>query len=169
MKALETVLQALGLVTPRGWLIAVAVTVLALLAIGVPTAIIETPIFGREVPVRTQDYLVWAVTGLLLLPIAATFTVTMGGTHDGVQPSDRGRRAVFGGGLLSFIAVGCPVCNKLVLLALGTSGALNVFGPAQVYLGIASLGLLGYTLVVRARAVVEGCPLPVGRSVPAEH
>ena len=34
-----------------------------------------------------------------------------------------------GGWVLSFFAVGCPVCNKLVGLAAGVSGALSYWAP----------------------------------------
>ncbi len=34
-----------------------------------------------------------------------------------------------GGGLLSALAIGCPVCNKAVVLLLGSAGALTVWAP----------------------------------------
>ncbi|MEZ5295782.1 MAG: hypothetical protein R2697_05770 [Ilumatobacteraceae bacterium] len=46
------------------------------------------------------------------------------------------------GGLISFFAVGCPTCNKVVLLALGTTGALDWFAPAQPILAVLSIVLL---------------------------
>ena len=46
-------------------------------------------------------------------------------------------------GLLSFFAVGCPVCNKLVIVALGTTGTLQWFEPVQPMLAVASIVLLG--------------------------
>lgn len=46
------------------------------------------------------------------------------------------------GGLLSYFAIGCPVCNKLVVLALGSSGAISWFAPLQPLLAVASVGLL---------------------------
>ena len=58
-----------------------------------------------------------------------------------------------GGGLLSAFAVGCPVCNKLVVLALGVNGALSWFAPVQPVLAVVSLGLLGYALKVRVRTL----------------
>jgi hypothetical protein len=51
--------------------------------------------------------------------------------------------------VLSFLAAGCPVCNKLVVLAVGTTGALDYFRPLQPLLGLASLVLLGVALRVR--------------------
>jgi hypothetical protein len=65
--------------------------------------------------------------------------------------------------VLSVLAVGCPICNKLVVLLLGVSGALTIFEPAQLYLGVVSVVLLAWTLRLRARAVGER-----GRRVPYE-
>jgi hypothetical protein len=54
--------------------------------------------------------------------------------------------------VLSFLAAGCPVCNQLVVLAVGTSGALNYyFRPLQPLPGLASLILLGVASLARLR------------------
>ena len=42
-----------------------------------------------------------------------------------------------GGGMLSMFAVGCPACNKIAVILLGTSGALNLWAPVQPVLGVA--------------------------------
>ena len=42
-------------------------------------------------------------------------------------------------GAVTYLAVGCPVCNKVVLVALGTSGALSWFAPVQPLLGLAAV------------------------------
>ncbi|WP_435813056.1 hypothetical protein [Streptomyces werraensis] len=62
-------------------------------------------------------------------------------------------------GLLSAFAVGCPICNKLVVLALGVSGALSYWAPAQPVLGVASVALLTYALMRRLRTATA-CPMP---------
>jgi hypothetical protein len=54
--------------------------------------------------------------------------------------------------VLSFMAAGCPVCNKLVVLAVGASGALAYFRPLQPVLGALSLVLLAAALWARLRA-----------------
>jgi len=61
-------------------------------------------------------------------------------------------------GLLSFFAVGCPVCNKLVIVALGTTGALQWFEPVQPVLAVASIVLLGWALRSRLRSA-SACPI----------
>ncbi|WP_407698922.1 hypothetical protein [Streptomyces katsurahamanus] len=62
-------------------------------------------------------------------------------------------------GALSVFAVGCPVCNKLVVLALGMSGAMSYWAPAQPVLALLSLGLLAHSLVRRLRTAAA-CPVP---------
>lgn len=73
---------------------------------------------------------------------------------------DRGGWGGSVGGLLSLFAVGCPVCNKIVLLALGTSGALTWFAPVQPVLAVASIGALGWALRTRWTGA-RACPVPV--------
>ncbi|MFP5368480.1 MAG: hypothetical protein ACLGIS_16910, partial [Actinomycetes bacterium] len=63
------------------------------------------------------------------------------------------------GAIVSFFAVGCPVCNKLVLLALGTSGAMQYFEPIQPLLAALSIALLLWAFVKRATSE-DRCPLP---------
>ena len=55
------------------------------------------------------------------------------------------------GAFVTFFAVGCPVCNKLVLLALGTSGALGLWAPIQPFLAGVSLTMLTAAVIVRWR------------------
>jgi len=118
--------------------------------IAIPTSIIDNPFFIRMTPVRPQDYIIWIMTGLLAGLVIGTYTMGTGGRSEGKAVS---------GGFLSFLAVGCPVCNKLVLLLLGTSGALTYFAPAQLYIGIASLALLGWALHLRVQAISRSCPV----------
>jgi hypothetical protein len=55
-------------------------------------------------------------------------------------------------GLLSFFAVGCPVCNKVVIVALGATGARQWFEPIQPVLAVASIILLAWALRARLRS-----------------
>jgi hypothetical protein len=64
------------------------------------------------------------------------------------------------GALVAFFAVGCPVCNKLVLLALGASGAVTWFAPVQPFIALISIGLMAVALRIRLRGEVA-CGIPV--------
>jgi hypothetical protein len=63
-------------------------------------------------------------------------------------------------GLGAFLAIGCPVCNKIALILLGTSGAMSVYAPIQPVIGAVSLALLVGTALWRLRLRSNGgaCP-----------
>lgn len=65
--------------------------------------------------------------------------------------------------MLWVFAIGCPICNKLAVIALGVSGALAYFAPIQPTLGFLSMGLLLYTPRVRL-STERSCPGSKGMS-----
>ena len=150
-----------ALATIRRWgmpryLVALIAGAAWLVLSGVPTDILDTPLFTRMTPVAWWDYPFWVAGAVLVGLLAATY---VGGSSRDVPGASHDKK-IFGGGLLSVFAVGCPVCNKLVVLALGAGGALTYFGPAQPVLGLLSVGLLLYAL--RERLAGEGsCPVDV--------
>jgi hypothetical protein len=126
---------------------------------GVPTDLIDTPLFVRMTPAQWWNYPLWVAAAVLVGLLAATYFADP--ARDRPVTSHGGK--VFGGGLLSVFAVGCPVCNKLVVLALGASGALTYLAPLQPVLGLFTLGLLLYAL--RARLAGErSCAVDVPES-----
>ncbi|MGI8712205.1 MAG: hypothetical protein ACR2NR_03285 [Solirubrobacteraceae bacterium] len=62
--------------------------------------------------------------------------------------------------VLAGLAVGCPICNKVVVAAIGVTGALSYWAPLQPVLGVASILVLLGGLLVRLRGEVA-CPVPV--------
>jgi hypothetical protein len=121
------------------------------LVIGLPTAVVPNPVFGRAIEVTAWSYPALVVTALLGGLLAATYVRTG-------APADTTAKVGGVGGFLAYLAVGCPVCNKLVLLALGTSGAMQWFAPVQPYLAAAGVVLLAWALHVRLRGEVA-CPV----------
>ena len=70
----------------------------------------------------------------------------------------KGSKLGIAGGVLAWFAVGCPVCNKLALIALGYSGAITWFAPIQPYMAIVALVLTGVALVIRLAGQIA-CPV----------
>lgn len=137
----------------RGWgarryLVALMAGLGWLVISGTPTDIIDTPLFVRMTPVEWWNYPFWLASAVLAGLLAATYVAGPGAVR--TEGSQRGKAV--GGGLLSVFAVGCPVCNKLVVLALGAGGALTYFAPIQPILGFLSVGLLLYALQIRLSA-----------------
>lgn len=152
-------LRALQSWSVRRWGVAVAASVAVALLVGLPTDVIPNPVFGRPVAVTWWSYPVLALTGLLGGLLAATYVRDP--FADGASGFDDERPARTGGfgGLLSFFAVGCPVCNKLVIIALGTVGARRWFEPIQPLLAVLSVGLMVVALRARLRNATS-CPIP---------
>ncbi|MGJ3509064.1 hypothetical protein [Enemella sp. A6] len=152
----------------RGWTlrqagVALVGAVVVGVIIGVATVLIPNPIFARDIPPVWWNYPVWLLTSALSGVLIATYV--RADTEKPAEPepesSEERRSSKLGmaGGILAWFAVGCPVCNKLALLALGYSGAITWFSPVQPFLALIALVLTGVAVVWRLRGQVA-CPMP---------
>ncbi len=148
----------------RRYLVAVVAGFLWLVVSGIPTDLLDTQLFARMTPVVWWNYPFWIAGAVLVGLLAATYVAEPGDR----RPAGSQEKNVAGGGLLSVFAIGCPVCNKLVVLALGYGGALTYFAPVQPVLGFLSVGLLLYALRLRLRSEAA-CPTPRSEAVIPEE
>jgi hypothetical protein len=111
--------------------------------ISVPTDLIDTPLFSREIPPTWWSWPAVLISAVLAGMVVASYVRS---------PDQTPTRSGWVGGFLTFFAVGCPVCNKLVLLAVGSAGALQWFEPVQPVLQVLAVGLLGWAFVRRLTA-----------------
>jgi hypothetical protein len=170
------VVRSLPAIVDRAFLVrAVAWSIATFLAFGLVAAIIPNPVFGRSVPPEPFAIAIWILSAPLMGLVAATYGPRAGAMPGPaaapilLQPASasaegRGTTTATIGGMAAFIAIGCPVCNKVALVLLGASGALTVFAPLQPYIGAASLGLLAITLGWRLHMLSNGgaCRVPAG-------
>ena len=127
--------------------VAVASAVVAL-AIGIPTVLVPNAWFTRMTPTRWWDFVYLGISAPL-----AGLTFTLAST----RACKLGTGTVTGG-FATYLAVGCPVCNKLVVAAVGVSGALTYFAPLQPILG--ATGVLLLILALRRQIQTERRPDP---------
>lgn len=164
MTSLSNAITQLGTWPARRWKASAVAMMVVALALGLPTDVIPNPVFGRPVPVTWWSYPVLVVTATLGGLLLGTFVRVADGERlemvDRLEPGTE-RPAKAGGvaWMLSFFAVGCPVCNHLVVLAIGTTGALQWFEPFQPFLAVMSVALLAAALVSRLSST-DRCPLP---------
>ena len=128
--------------------VAAAAAAVTALVLAIPTDIVPNPFFTRMTPIEPEQFVFWIATSLLTGALLATYL------EPGLRRGLAGQSA--GAGLLGVFAVGCPICNKLVVAVLGVSGALTYFAPIQPILGAAAVGLASYGLWLRLRAVRSG-------------
>lgn len=155
-------LQALRLWTLKQYCIALGAGMAIAVTIGVATVLIPNPVFGRDIPPVWWNYPVWIVTSLGLGMLIVTYVNTNGPGQTDTENNRRERntsRLGMTGGILAWFAVGCPVCNKIALLALGYTGAITWFTPVQPFLALSALVLTGIALIWRLRGQVM-CDVP---------
>jgi hypothetical protein len=144
-------------------------TIASGLAFGLVAAIIPNPVFGRQIPPEAFAVGVWLVSAPLMGIVMATYTAPVTASPIRIValgPAEaeaaRGRSTTLGSlaGFGAFLAIGCPVCNKIALVLLGTSGALSIYAPIQPLIGAVSLALLVVTAAwrLRLRATGAACP-----------
>lgn len=179
-------LKALSAWTPRQIFVSAGSAIIVALVLGIATVLIPNDLFTRDIPPVWWNYPVWlftaAMSGILIgtyvrpsrRAIAATTQAEDSDTDSlptaGQASADReerrtGRFAI-AGGMLAWFAVGCPVCNKTALIALGYTGALTWFAPFQPVLAVAALIFSTVAVVWRLRGQVA-CPLPLSRKAVA--
>ena len=132
-----------------GALRALAIALVSAFAIAIPTRLVPNSFFRRMTPVRPQDYVFLVVASLM---IGVVFALR-----------DRARREAraMTAGIGTVLAVGCPVCNKLVVILLGTAGATSVFAPLQPVIGTASVMILAFAIRAQLLGAAGECTIPV--------
>lgn len=125
------------------------------IVVALPTAVIPNPIFGRAIEVTWWSYPIVIITGIFGGLLIATYVKEPNDSPDTDEEVDTAAKLGGVGGFIAFFAVGCPVCNKLVLIALGSSGAISWFAPIQPILAVASIALMVWALRMRLRGSVS--------------
>jgi hypothetical protein len=156
-------IEALRVWSARRWRVAVLGGIATAILVALPTAVIPNPVFGRAIEVTWWSYPIVVLTGILGGLLLATYVKEPWQTDANAtdQPAEEAKASKMGiaGAFVAYFAVGCPVCNKLVLLALGTSGAMTWFAPVQPFLAAASVVLMAVALRIRLKNQTS-CSVP---------
>lgn len=140
----------------RFWVVAALATAGSLVLLGIPTAVIPNPFFVRMTQTEAFNVIVWLGSAPLIGLLIATYVRSPTRVVD-PERNEPGTVRTTLAGVAAYLAIGCPICNKVVVAALGVSGALNYFAPLQPIIGAGSLGLLGATLTWRLRDRARRC------------
>ncbi len=150
MNALNNYVLALHSWSRKRWQIAIISALITGVVISLPTAIIENPVFGRDIAVTAWSIPVVVITAILSGMLFATYI-----KNDSNLPEESSLKIGTAGTLLSFLAVGCPVCNKIALIALGYTGAIKYFAPIQPFLAFFGIAILIYALSQRLKGEIN--------------
>ncbi len=101
--------------------------------LGTVAALWENPLFMRMTP--TGDF---EITVLLLQSALAGLYVCL--------PSQCGGRTAGAGGVIGFLGIACPVCNKILMLLFGSTLLLEYYEPVRLYLALGGAALLAVAI-----------------------
>lgn len=116
--------------------------------LGTVAALWENPLFMRMTPTGGFE-----IALLLLLSVLA-------GVYVGLPRAECGKRTAGTGGVIGFLGIACPVCNKILVLLFGSALLLEYYEPARLYLALGGVVLLAIAvwLKLTRRGCVEAGP-----------
>lgn len=121
------------------WIIGSLLIIALFLLLGIVTALIPNPLFSRMVKKTVLDYFFLVASSILLGTYIAVYFYKK-------KTSQKCTMATYSGGVGSFLAFSCPICNKLLVLLFGATALLTYFEPYRPLLGFLSVGLLSGAL-----------------------
>lgn len=111
--------------------------------LGTVAALWANPFFMRMTPAGGFE-----IALLLALSVLA-------GLYAGLPRTGCGKRTAATGGVIGFLGIACPVCNKVLVMLFGSSLLLQYYEPARLYLAIG--GVLLLAAAVGFKTVRRGC------------
>src|SRR3989337_2621812 len=107
-----------------------------------------------SVPVKDIAWGVTVATALLLQSAVAGLYVGL--------PTRCGVRTAGAGGVIGFLGIACPVCNKVLMLLFGSTLLLEYYEPVRLHLALGGVVLLLIAVwlkLTRRGCVVAALPL----------
>ncbi len=110
---------------------------LSFAAFGTVTALWENPFFIRMTPTSGFEISLLALQAIMF------------GIYFSVPTAYCSTKSLSTGGVLGFLGVACPVCNKILLYVFGAELLLTYLEPARIYLAVIGTLIVGLALYVK--------------------
>ncbi len=128
----------------RYLMIGIFSSMIFLLLFGIVTDLIPNPWFIRMVGKTSLDYFFLITSSVLLGSYIAVHLYKK-------DTAEKCKIATYSGGAGSFLAFGCPICNKLLVLLFSATTLMTYFEPYRPVLGFASIAVLSGALYWRIK------------------
>jgi len=138
-------------VTPKRIAAGVGVALLSFILLGTVAALWDNPFFVRMTPAG----------GWEIVMLGAMSAIS--GVYVAIRRPFCSVRGAGAGGILAFLGVACPVCNKILLLIFGGELLMTYFEPVRIYVAAAGALLIGWFtlreyILIRRQAAARPAP-----------
>jgi hypothetical protein len=150
--SVRTTLAQFAWWTATQWRIAAGTAAVMLLTIGEVGQTLPPASADRVYPIEWWNYVTLVADSVMIGLVVGSF----------VMPVGRRAAAASGSGLagtFAAIMMACPVCSPLAIPLLGAGGVLSFLRGDRGWLALASVLVLGLTLILRLRATTS-CAVP---------
>ncbi len=130
----KSILQPALSIPLRQYAVAVGFGAGTFVLLGTVAALWKNPLFIRMMP----------PTGFEIALLLAQSVLV--GAYMAAPAAACSTRTASIGNVLSFLGIACPICNKLLVLALGPALLMQYFEPIRLYVGIIGVGLVAFAL-----------------------
>lgn len=119
-------------VTPKRIAAGFAVAIISFVLLGTVATLWDNPFFTRMTPVGG-----WEIAMLAAMSVIS-------GIYVAIRRPFCSAKGASAGGVLTFIGVACPVCNKILLFIFGGELLLTYFEPVRIYVAAIGTLLIGW-------------------------
>lgn len=116
-----------------------AVALLTFAGLGTVSALWSNPLFVRMTPAGGWEIGLLAALSALL------------GLYVAIKRPACANRVAGTGGVLGFLGVACPICNKILVLLLGGELLLTYFEPIRIYVAAAGAAAVAAAVILEWR------------------
>jgi len=116
------------MISPRAALFGILAAVLSMAGLGTVSALWKNPFFIRMTPAGGWEISLLAVLSVLI------------GLYIALRSPVCSTKKATAGGVLGFLGIACPVCNKILLLIFGGELLMAYYEPVRIY--VALLGVV---------------------------
>lgn len=126
-------------------LIALSLSLLFFIILGIPTALIPTWFFKRMIIPNVIDYILLGFTSILAGSyISYSIYVKK-------PKAEKGNYAALGGVFTGIFSFGCSICNVLLVSIFSTTTLLVFFEPYRHYLGLITITLFAFAFYFKVK------------------
>lgn len=129
--------------------------IIAFFLFGIPTAVIPNSYFFRMSPVTIFDYVFLPVNSILLGTFIALLFYQGNYKRLTKLKNTKTESAATGAAFVNVLALGCPICNVVLVSLFSTTALMTYFEPLRPALAVLTAGILGTAIYFKAKSIKE--------------